>query len=111
LEPIEKFPNWIHLHSPNIIFFTGNPSRKGGDNPGAEEGAGGGQQAAEDLQAGLRIRIHFIRIRVRIQHFSLNADPGPIRIQGFNDQKLKKKITAEKKFTFFLDQKLLFTSP
>jgi hypothetical protein len=26
-----------------------------------------------------------------------NTDPDPIRIQGFNDQKLKKKKTAEKK--------------
>ncbi len=30
-----------------------------------------------------------------------NTDPDPIRIQGFNDQKLKKKITAEKKIKFF----------
>jgi hypothetical protein len=28
--------------------------------------------------AGLRIRIHFIKIR--IQHFRLNTDPDPIRI-------------------------------
>jgi hypothetical protein len=42
--------------------------------------------------AGLRIRIHFIRIR--ILHLRLNnvPDPDPIRIQGFNDQKLKKKL-------------------
>jgi hypothetical protein len=46
-----------------------------------------------EFLAGLRIRIHFIRIR--IQHFRMNTDPDPIRIQGFNDQKLK-KITAEK---------------
>jgi hypothetical protein len=48
-------------------------------------------------KTGLRIRIHFIRIR--IQHFRLNTDldPDPIQIQGFNDQKLNKKITAEKK--------------
>ncbi len=30
-----------------------------------------------------------------------NTDTDPIRIQGFNDQKLK-KITAEKKLNFFL---------
>jgi hypothetical protein len=69
--------------------------------------------------SGLRIRIHFIRIR--IQHFRLNTDPDPdliririqygsgsntepdpdpIRIQGFNDQRLK-NITAEKKIKFF----------
>jgi hypothetical protein len=29
-----------------------------------------------------------IRIWIRIQHFGLNTDPDPIRIQGFNDQKL-----------------------
>jgi hypothetical protein len=52
--------------------------------------------------SGLRIRIHFIRIQ--IQHFRLNTDPDPDPIQsesnpdpGFNDQKFKKKITAEKK--------------
>jgi hypothetical protein len=37
-----------------------------------------------------------------------DTDPDPIRIQGFNDQKLK-KITAEKKINFFFDQKLQFT--
>jgi hypothetical protein len=30
-----------------------------------------------------------------------NTNPDPIRIQGFNDQKLKKKITAEKNLNFF----------
>jgi len=37
------------------------------------------------IKAGLRIRIHFFRIR--IQHFRLNTDPDPdpIRIQGFYD--------------------------
>ncbi len=47
---------------------------------------------------GLRIRIHFIRIR----HFRMNTnpDPDPVRIQGYNDQKLK-KITAEKIFWNF----------
>jgi hypothetical protein len=39
-----------------------------------------------------------------------DTDPDPIRIKGFNDQKLK-KITAEKKINFFLDQKLQFTYP
>ncbi len=49
------------------------------------------------IKSGLRIRIHFIRIR--IQHFRQNTDPDldPIRIQGLNDQKLEKKITTEKK--------------
>jgi hypothetical protein len=46
------------------------------------------RKTAMNLKAGLRIRIHFIRIR--IQHFRLNTDPDPIRIRikGFNDQKL-----------------------
>ncbi len=49
-----------------------------------------------------RIRIHFLRIRIRIQWIRMEAntdpdtDPDPIRIQDFNDQKLKKK-PAEKK--------------
>jgi hypothetical protein len=45
------------------------------------------------FESGLGIPIHFIRIW--IQHFRLNTDPDPIRIQGFDDQKMK-KITAEK---------------
>jgi hypothetical protein len=49
------------------------------------------------MESGLRIRIHFIRIR--IQHFRLNTNPDPvpdldpIRIQGFNDQKFKKNYS------------------
>ncbi len=39
-----------------------------------------------------------------------DPDPDPIRIQGFNDQKFNKKITAEKKFNFFY-KKLQFTYP
>ncbi len=31
-----------------------------------------------------------------------NPDPDPIRIQGFNDQKLKKNKSWKKKFNFFL---------
>ncbi len=46
-------------------------------------------------KAGFRIRIHFLRIRIRIQRIRMEAntdpDPDPILIQGFNDQKLKKK--------------------
>ncbi len=49
---------------------------------------------------GLRIRIHFIRIR--IQHFRMNTNPDPdtIRNQGFNDQKLKKNYS----WNFFIYQ-------
>ncbi len=60
------------------------------------------------LLPGLRIRINFIRIR--IQHFRLNTDPDPIRIQGLNDQKLKKTNTAEKKFLFFLSKTAIYIS-
>jgi hypothetical protein len=58
------------------------------------------------FESGLRIRIHFIRNR--IQHFRPNTDPDldPIRIQGFNDQKLQLK-----KMKFLLHQKLQFTIP
>jgi hypothetical protein len=43
-----------------------------------------------------RIRIHFLRIRIQWIRIEVNTDPDtdtdpdPIRIQGFNDQKLKK---------------------
>ncbi len=56
------------------------------------------------LYSGLRIRIHFIRIR--IQHFRQNTDPdpNPIRIRIWIESgsralmtKNVKKITAEKK--------------
>jgi hypothetical protein len=40
-----------------------------------------------------------------------DTDPDPIRIQGFNDQNLFKKITAEKENKNFFDQKLQFTYP
>ncbi len=39
-----------------------------------------------------RIRLYWVRIW--IQHFRLSTDPDPIRIQGFDDQKLE-KFTAE----------------
>ena len=58
--------------------------------------------------AGLRIRIHFIRIR--IQHW-LNIDPDSIRIQGFSDQTWEKKLKSWKKFNLFFDKKLQFTYP
>jgi hypothetical protein len=70
------------------------------------------------LQPGFRIRIHFLRIRIRIQRIRMEAntdpdtdpDPDPIRIQGFNDQKLKKNNSWKKNLIFF-DQKLQFTYP
>ncbi len=47
-----------------------------------------------DCRPGLGIRIHFIWIRIWIQHLGWI----PIRIQGFNDQKLKKNYSWKKKF-------------
>jgi hypothetical protein len=41
--------------------------------------------------AGLRIRIHFLRIRIQHLRMTTNPDLDLIRIQGFHDQKLKKK--------------------
>jgi hypothetical protein len=38
-----------------------------------------------------------------------DTDPDPIRIQGFEDQKLKKKIQQNFFFVFSLDRKLQFT--
>jgi hypothetical protein len=64
--------------------------------------------------AGLWIRIHFLRIRIQWIRMEANTDPDtdpdPMRIQGFNDQKLKKK-QLKKKIKFFFDQKLLFSYP
>jgi hypothetical protein len=40
-----------------------------------------------------------------------NPDPDPIRIQGFNDQKLKKNTAENLFFIFYFDQKLQFTYP
>jgi hypothetical protein len=52
--------------APKQIFLLAT-LHEGGDNPGAEEGAGGGQQAAEDLQAVLRIHYILLWIRIRIR--------------------------------------------
>ncbi len=60
------------------------------------------------LLAGFRIRIHLIRIRIQRLRLETNPDPDPIRMQGFNDQKLKKNYSW-KKSKFFLVQKLQFT--
>ncbi len=62
----------------------------------AQAGEAGGdfKYKVKDL-AALRIRIHLTRIQIRIQHFRLHPDPDLIRIQGFDDQKLKKKFSAK----------------
>jgi hypothetical protein len=47
-----------------------------------------------------RIRIIFFRIRIQRLRLETNSDPDtdpdPIRIQGFNDQKLKKNNSRKK---------------
>jgi hypothetical protein len=40
--------------------------------------------------------------------FQVNTDPDPIRIQGFDDQKLKKKIQLKIFLLLFFDNKLQF---
>jgi hypothetical protein len=58
------------------------------------------------ILAGLWIRIHFLRIRIQWIRMEANTDPdpdpAPIRIQGFNDQKLREKKQLKKKLNFFL---------
>jgi hypothetical protein len=69
---------------------------------GAEIISFGSDSGSTELQIFdlFRIRIHFFRIRIQRWRLEANTDPGPIRIQGFNDQKLK-KITADKKNLIF----------
>jgi hypothetical protein len=55
----------------------------------------------ETFLAGFRIRINLIRIRIQLLRLETNPDPDPIRIQGFNDQKLEKKLQLKKKLNFF----------
>jgi hypothetical protein len=66
MEPIEKFPRQDPPPQPQYDFLLATP-HEGGDDPGAEEGAGGGQQAAEDFQAVLRIHDILLWIRIRIR--------------------------------------------
>ncbi len=42
-----------------------------------------------------------IRKQIRIQHFRLNIDPDPIRIQGFDEQKLEKIYSWKRNLIFF----------
>jgi hypothetical protein len=56
------------------------------------------------LRTVFRIRIHFFRIRIQRLSLETNTDPDtdpdPIRIQGFDDQKLKKNNSLKKKKNF-----------
>jgi hypothetical protein len=44
---------------------------------GVGQGGSAGRPRLPHLQAGFRIRIYYIRIRIRIQHFRPNTDPDP----------------------------------
>ncbi len=57
------------------------------------------RQPRLQIISGFQIRIHLKRIR--IQHFRLNTDPDPIRLQGFHDQKFK-NIYSWQNYYFFL---------
>jgi hypothetical protein len=66
-----------------------------------EHSAHGGGISDSVQQPVLRIRIHFIRIRIQQFRLNNNPDPDPIRIQGFNDQKIGKKFQLKKKILLF----------
>jgi hypothetical protein len=55
----------------------------------------GVKKAPDPGSAVLWIRIHFFRIWIQSLTLETNTDPDydPIRIQGFNDQKLKKNYS------------------
>jgi hypothetical protein len=67
-----------------------------------------------DMCTVFRIRIHFFRIRIRVQRLRLetNTDPDsdPIRIQGFNEQKLKKNYSWKKNSIFFGSKTAIYLS-
>ncbi len=62
------------------------------------------------LHTGFRIRIHLIWIRIQRLRLDPDPDPDPIRIQGFNDQKLKTKYGWKKKLNFFLSKTAIYLS-
>jgi serine/threonine protein kinase len=49
----------------------------------ATSGRMAGVQSSALSSPGFRIRIHLIRIRIRIQHFRLNTDPDPFGSRVF----------------------------
>jgi len=55
-----------------------------------------------NMETVFQIRIHWVLIRIQIQHFRLNTDPDPIRMQGFYDQNWKKKEQLKMKIDIFL---------
>ncbi len=62
------------------------------------------------LLAGLRIRIHFLRIRIQHLRMTTNPDPAPFRIQGFHDRKLKKNYSRNLFFIFFGSKTAIYLS-
>ena len=71
-------------------------------------------QKSGKSDAGLWVRIHFLRIRIRTQSLTLEAntdpDPDPIRIQGFNDQKLEKNYSSNFFSIFFWSKTSIYLS-
>ncbi len=55
------------------------------------------------IKCRVAFRIHFLRIRIRIQHLRMttNPDPDSIHIQGFHDQKLKQNYSWKYYIFFF----------
>ncbi len=64
------------------------------------------------FKTGLWIRINFFRIRIQSLMLETNTDPDPdpIRIQGFNDQKLKKNDSWNFFFFFFWSKTAIYLS-
>ncbi len=69
-----------------------------------------GNKSCSYLPSNVSDSYHIHLIRIRIQHFGLNSDPDLILIKDFDDQKLEKKITAEKKLNFFFIKTTIYLS-
>jgi hypothetical protein len=54
---------------------------------------------SRNTRPGLRMSIHFIRIRIQHLRLNIDPDPEPFRIQGFYDKKKwEKKVKLKKRF-------------
>ncbi len=110
--------------SENVVWSVrkdprGKVCRAGPRDPGGEAASGGHGHGEQDharqgpiwsfllvWEAGLRIRIHFIRIR--IQHFRLNTDPDPD--PSFWWPEIEKNLQLKKKNIFFLSKTTIYLS-
>ncbi len=89
------FPN------PDLDFFYPSRNQIQGSKRHRIPDPGYGSASMLALPAGLWICIHFLRIRIQSLMLEANTDPDPnpdpdpdpIRIQGFNEQKLKKNYS------------------